>query len=168
MKKSSLLLISLALVALAGHTTGNPGDPDSVYLFSYATAKNNNHNGIHFAWSRDQQNWYTIGNEFSFLKSDFGRWGSEKRLITLFLIPGADGMWHCVWTLNERDPCFAHAASADLIYWGRQSYPVAKQGNTFLRPVIEYSNSNRTYTITYNSTGNKFYTITTKDFKTYS
>ena len=77
MRKSLFFIlgfISLGFVASAN-------EPDSVYLFAYATAKNNNHNGLHFAWSRDQKTWYSIGNEFSYLKSDYGRWGFEKRMI---------------------------------------------------------------------------------------
>lgn len=54
--------------------------PDSVYLFSYTTTKNSNKNGLHFAWSNDRSTWFAIGNEYGFLKSDYGRWGSEKRM----------------------------------------------------------------------------------------
>lgn len=166
MKKTFLLLVCFAGL-LTGHATDHHSDPDSVYLFSYATAKNNNHNGLHFAWSRDRINWFPIGNEFSFLKSDFGRWGSQKKMFTPFLFRSADGMWHCIWSVNEQDHFFAHAASADLIYWGRQSYPVAKQGNTFLHPVVQSNKNDHSYSITFYSTGNRFYRITTKDFKTY-
>ena len=70
MKK--LLLFISVLVATDFVTLAN--EPDSVYLFSYATGKNNNHNGLHFAWSRDKANWYIIGNEFAYLKSDYGAW----------------------------------------------------------------------------------------------
>jgi len=45
-----------------------------VYLFSYFTGKNNNRNGLHFAWSEDGYRWTAIGPEHSFLKSDYGSW----------------------------------------------------------------------------------------------
>jgi alpha-L-arabinofuranosidase len=164
MKKLFLFInvfMSIAFVALAN-------DPDSVYLFSYATEKNNNHNGLHFAWSRDKVTWYSIGNEFGYLKSDYGRWGSEKRMITPYLIQGAGGQWHCVWSLNEMGKVFAHASSRDLVDWGRQSYPDTKAGTNFLRPVLNYDNKTGSYTITYTDTAGKYYQMTTKEFKTYS
>ena len=112
-------------------------EPDSVYLFSYATGKNNHHNGLHFAWSHDKVNWHRIGNEFGYLKSDYGRWGSEKKMITPYLV-NIGGVWHCVWSLNEKDKVFAHASSHDLVDWGRQSYPKTENGNNVLRPVVNY------------------------------
>lgn len=98
-------------------------EPDSAYLFAYASRKNGDHNGLHFAWSRDAQSWHAIGPEHSFLKSDYGAWGRDKRMISPILLRDAGGMWHCVWTLNEQDRVVAHAASADLVNWKRQSYP---------------------------------------------
>lgn len=59
---------------------------DSLYLFAYGTAKNDYHNGLHYAWSQDQENWIPIGPEYSFLRSDYGRWGSQKRCIILICL----------------------------------------------------------------------------------
>lgn len=142
--------------------------PDSVYLFSYATSKDNNHNGLHFAWSPDRKNWYSIGNEFSFVRSDYGRWGTEKRMLSPYLVLGDNGVWHCVWSLNERDKVFAHASSADLIEWNRQSYPEVKSGKDCLRPVIQYVSQQKQYIITYTDSNNRYYSVITKDFKTYT
>lgn len=161
-----LLLLNLIMILPCSQIFAN--EPDSVYLFSYATNKNNNHNGLHFAWSRNKENWYRIGDEYGYVKSDYGRWGSEKRMINPYLIQGPKGMWQCVWSLNEREPLFAHAASADLIDWGRQSYPKITKGANFLRPVIFYDAKAGSYSITYTDTNGKYYRITTKDFKSYS
>lgn len=98
-------------------------EPDSASLFAYATRKNGDHNGLHFAWSRDNQTWHAIGPEHSFLKSDYGAWGRDKRMISPVLLRSADGMWYCVWKLNEEDRMIGHAASTDLVNWKRQSYP---------------------------------------------
>jgi alpha-L-arabinofuranosidase len=142
-------------------------DPDSVYLFSYASGKNNDHNGLHFAWSQDGRQWHTIGNEFGYLRSDYGRWGLDKRMISPYLMRGEDGMWHCVWSLNEQDHLFAHAASADLVNWKRQSYPAAGGGSNVLRPVVKYDAGRHVYSITHSSADGKYYRINTADFKTY-
>jgi alpha-L-arabinofuranosidase len=83
-------------------------------------------------------------------------------------VQGPNGIWHCVWGLNEREAVFAHAASPDLVSWGRQSYPEAKGGANFLRPVLQYDQQQKLYTITYVDANNKHYRTTTTDFKNFS
>jgi alpha-L-arabinofuranosidase len=170
MKKILLLCCMMAGMIHAGFAgKGIPvNEPDSVFLFSYATTKNNNHNGLHFAWSRDQQNWHPIGNEYAYVKSDYGRWGAEKRMINPYLIQGPDGVWQCVWSLNDREPLFAHVSSPDLVYWGRQHYPLVKEGANVLKPIIAYDTRQGIYVITYTEAGGKYYRVTTKDFKTFT
>jgi alpha-L-arabinofuranosidase len=159
-----LLLLYMACPAYAayGH------EPDSVYLFSYATGKNNHHNGLHFAWSRDREQWHLIGNEWGFLKSDYGRWGAEKRMLSPYLIQGTDGLWHCVWSLNEREPAFAHAASADLVHWRRQSYPVVAKSGNVSAPIVLYDNRHQHYSILFTNTAKQYYRTTTKNFSSYT
>lgn len=167
--KNKLLLIFISVLICMGKVSAN--EPDSAYIFAYATAKNNNYNGLHFAWSIDKENWHAIGPEHSFLKCDYGRWGSQKKLYTPFLTQAADGVWHCVWSMNDTDGAFAHASSVDLVYWGRQSYPVVLPGNNVLQPEVSYDRANQNYTITWisNKSGDKqFHSVVTKDFKNYS
>lgn len=168
MMKSNLLALCCITLFALNTARAFEKEPDSVYLFAYATAKNNHHNGLHFAWSTDQQHWHSIGNEYGFLRSDYGRWGSEKRMIAPYLIQGPHGQWQCVWSLNEREHHFAHAASSDLIYWGRQSYPAGKQGANCLQPVVRYDSQQGHYIITYTTNKGQFYSLTTSDFKTYT
>src|ERR1044071_2529585 len=67
--KSLRLTIGFMLLLFTQPTfAAGSNEPDSVYLFSYATNKNQNHNGLHFAWSRDKITWYRIGNEYAFVK----------------------------------------------------------------------------------------------------
>lgn len=136
--------------------------PDSVYLFSYGT------NGLRFAWSQDKQNWASIGNGHPYVKSDYGAWGSEKRMYTPYLIEGKDGRWQAVWSLNDRTLQFAHAGSNDLISWGPQSYPYLEKGKNVLKPVISFDKTSQTYSITYTDFQNKYFQTTTKDFKKYT
>ncbi|PSL28238.1 alpha-L-arabinofuranosidase C-terminal domain-containing protein [Chitinophaga ginsengisoli] len=150
------------------NTTHASHAPDSAYLFSYSSDKNNDRGGLQFAWSEDKQQWHVIGNGFTFLKSDYGRWGSDKRMLSPWLIQGPDGIWHCIWSLNDRDRLFAHAASTDLVNWKRQSYPYITGGSNFLQPAVRYNAAKRSYTITYTDTNGKQFQTTTADFKTYS
>jgi alpha-L-arabinofuranosidase len=136
--------------------------PDSVYLFSYGT------NGLRFAWSQDKQDWTSIGNGHPYVKSDYGAWGSEKRMYTPYLIEGKDGRWQAVWSLNDRTLQFAHAGSNDLISWGPQSYPYLEKGKNVLKPVIAYDKTFQTYRIVYTDSQGKYFRTTTKNFKTYT
>jgi len=183
MKRKTLLLLCFIVgqfcyTAYAGvnelHAICN--EPDSAYLFAYATGKNKDHNGLHFAWSQDGENWYPIGPEHSFLKSDYGAWGRDKRMISPVLFKGNDDLWHCLWTLNEEDKVIAHATSADLVNWNRQSYPeVATKGNCMAVEVA--TEKEEGYFVTWINDidpqpqeGEEFelyYTIT-KDFKTFT
>ncbi|MDR2813850.1 MAG: carbohydrate binding domain-containing protein [Prevotellaceae bacterium] len=124
MKKTLLFALTFSLAAQPLYAN----EPDSTYLFAYATQKDAGRSGLRFAWSADGEKWYPIGNGHAFVRSDYGRWGSEKRMLNPYLYRAADGLWHGVWTLNEKGD-FAHAASADLIYWGRQTYYSAMEAN---------------------------------------
>ncbi len=95
---------------------------DSVYLFSYATDQDAGRSGLKFAWSRDAKQWFSVGDAYGYVKCDYGAWGSEKRMIKPRLMRGTDGLWHCVWQLNENGMEMGHAASSDLLAWTRQSY----------------------------------------------
>lgn len=145
-------------------------EPDSAYIFVYGTAKNNYHNGLHIAWSLDKHTWHPFGPEHSFVKSDYGPWGSQKKMFDPFLFHAPDGTWHCVWSLNKEDGVFAHASSTDLITWSRQSYPLVLSGGNCLEPMIAYDDTNEVYTISWTSDkgGRQTYFVTTKDFKSYS
>lgn len=98
--------------------------PDSVYLFSFATSHDDGRSGLRFAWSADRERWFEIGRNHSYLRCDYGRWGSQKKMLDpcLRLLPG--GEWLCTWKLNEHDG-YGQATSADLIYWTAQKYPRA-------------------------------------------
>lgn len=152
-------------------------EPDSAYIFAYATDKNKNYNGLHFAWSLDAEKWQAIGPEFSFLKSDYGAWGRDKRMLLPALFQGYDGLWHCVWTLNENDGVLAHASSADLINWKRQSYPEVSVPTNCISAEVSPTANNSEYVVSWVNTKNPqpiqgeefdIWVARTKDFKTFT
>lgn len=169
--RSFLLLIMLALIF--PFTVSAKNGDRKVYLFAYATNKNNGKNGLHFAWSSDKLNWHAIGPEYGFLKCDYGDWGSQKRMLAPFLFRDSNGLFHCLWSVNEKDGVFAHAATADLFNWQRQSYiPVKKtdgsSGNVLF--VEGGVNSDGNYTVSWfsgDSSGKNgsVYETFRKDFK---
>ncbi|GAA4795761.1 hypothetical protein GCM10023231_25220 [Olivibacter ginsenosidimutans] len=145
--------------------------PDSAYVFAYAQTKDGGRNGLHFAWSIDKQTWHQIGQEYSFLRCDYGRWRAQKRMVAPFLYHALDGLWHAVWAVNESDGVFAHAASPDLVHWQRQSYPPILEKGNCLTPTLSFDKNQQHYTISWisqNGTKEQVYAVTTADFKEYS
>lgn len=117
----SVLLLSLQPTAFAAmHET--TATPDSVSLFAYATRGDDGRSGLRFAWSMDGKHWFEIGQGYGYLRCDYGRWGSQKKMLdpNLKQLPG--GEWLCVWKLNDHDG-YGQARSKDLIYWEAQQYP---------------------------------------------
>ena len=95
---------------------------DSVYIKAYATNRDGGRNGMHLSWSRDNQQWFDIGPEHSVVKSDYGTWGREKRMLTPVLSRNRQGLFECCWLVNETDSVVAYTNSHDLIYWVPQDY----------------------------------------------
>ena len=117
----SVLLLSLQPAAFAAmHET--TATPDSVSLFAYATRGDDGRSGLRFAWSMDGKHWFEIGQNYGYLRCDYSRWGSQKKMLdpNLKQLPG--GEWLCVWKLNDHDG-YGQARSKDLIYWEAQQYP---------------------------------------------
>jgi alpha-L-arabinofuranosidase len=165
MKASRLYLLLFILVSGATRPV-LANEPDSVYLFSYATNNDQGRSGLHFAWSIDAKNWTPVGNGHGYVKCDYGQWGTQKQMNSPYLFIDAEGAWRCVWSLNSTLNQFAHTTSANLITWGRQAYPYLNKNQTFQKPVVRYDKNSRQYIITYIS-GNDHYRINTKDFKTF-
>lgn len=154
----------MQLLAIAAPVKPAPG---KVYLFAYATTKEKGHRGLHFAWSNDKTNWFGIGPEHSFLKSDYGAWGSEKRMLNPYLFKDASGLYHCLWSLNEKDAVFAHTTSKDLIIWRGQNYFATNDvGNAEQVSILQ--NQGNFVVSWLNAKDGKYYARSTKDFKTLS
>ncbi len=169
MSKTSFLFLLLGSILLI--TPIKASRPDYAYVFAYSTEKNDGKNGLHYAWSIDRQNWYPIGAEHSFVRSDYGTWGSQKRMLSPVLIPDIDGIWHALWSLNETDGTFAHSSSSDLIFWGRQTYVDIIEDGNCLEPEVSYNQSTGTFTISFISetkSGKKILKTETKRFKEFS
>ncbi|MCD0466045.1 alpha-L-arabinofuranosidase C-terminal domain-containing protein [Flavobacterium sp. ENC] len=167
-----LIVLFAVFISFAFGLKPKEDKPDKVYLFAYSTSKDNGRNGLHFAWSTDQKNWFGIGPEYPFLKSDYGSWGpTGKSMAEAFLIQDDNGIFHCFW--GVQDDVFAAASSKDLINWTRQSYIQAmknvtkKESGKSIIQNIKVSKKEGAYAIHWKA-DNTNYTSVTKDFKTYS
>ena len=117
MKKGLLTL--LFVVSVMGAFAQQP---DSVFVKGYTTGKNENKNGLHIAYSFDGKNWISIGNEFSFLRSDYGRWGSSKKMYDPVLVKNSSAEWACYFFTEAEHKVVAVAYSSDLLLWKPQDY----------------------------------------------
>lgn len=168
-KLTILLFFSIVMIGKAFADPGIVDEPDTAYLFAYST--NNGRSGLNLAWSIDREEWHAIGPEHTFLFSDFGRWGSQKRMFDPYLFLDENEVWHCLWSLNDTVQQFAHAASKNLYEWKRQSYPVVMNEVTGNVQELEVTREGEGYRITWRSAGeglDGIFQVTTAGFKDYS
>lgn len=144
-------------------TGGNAAAPDSVYVFTYAIPQDT-HKGIHIAYSSDKSRWTAIGQDQSFVKSDFGSWGSQKRMFHPSVIKDGD-TWYAVWQVNDNTNQFATTLSQKLHIWKPQDYPFVSTSSV-IAPVLEKKNG--LFVVTYKTKEGKTYQVTSRDFKVWS
>lgn len=138
MKQFALPVLALGLAALPvqADVRDVTNAPDSVYLFSYAQA--NGQSGLRFAWSGDGEKWHVVADNYEYLKSDFGPWGSGKKMYAPMLVQSKeDNSWHCLWLTTKSGQVMAHAASDDLLTWRAQSYFYPKNRGLY-QPAIAW------------------------------
>ena len=145
------------------HSAGVNNHPDSVFVATYANGPATE--GIKLAYSVDCQTWLPIGINHSFVKSDFGAWGSNKRMFDPSVLY-VDGKWYAVWTVNKDVNQFATTYSDDFWVWKPQDYPYASQGKTCLSPVL--TKEQNQYVVRYLSSDDSAYKVTSADFKKWS
>lgn len=101
-------------------------ESDSVYLFSYS--KHNGKSGLRFARSKDKQIWESLsvdgegGEGYDFVSSDFGPWGSHKKMFAPRLFRTKNGEWVACWYVSDKFETMATARSSNLINWEPQKY----------------------------------------------
>lgn len=115
---ATMLAAALPLMAMGNR-------PDSLMLFSYANP--NGEGGLKLAWSADGEHWTKLNSGNSVINSDFGPWGSMKKMYEPKLTQAADGMWVATWKLKPDNNATAMALSEDLIHWGAQTYAQGEQ-----------------------------------------
>lgn len=157
-KRFGIALLGLGLAVSASAFTAVP---DSVYLFSYNAHPGS---GLNMAWSADQKYWSPIGPEHAFIKSDFGVWGGEKKMYNPYLIRTEDGMWRCVFQVNDYSNQFAVAESRDLVLWQPQDYPHMEGVSSCLEPVLKYDSNRKMYQVLFKTKEGDYYITESSDF----
>ena len=166
--KSIKTAILLLLLTIGAVSTVKANVPDSVSIFIYNTPSDS-HKGLHIAYSVDQKTWYPIGNDRSFVTSDYGPWGSQKMMFNPSVLKDGD-TWYAVWQLNEKNNQFATTKTSVLSVWKPQDYPyVTTTDNkplTVLNPLLTKQHGQ--FAVTFASKDGKYYQVTSSDFKTWS
>jgi len=78
-----------------------------LFLYSPGPTK-----GLHVAYFTDRNRWQDLGQ---LCGSDYGAWGSEKKMYSPYVIQAQDGTWRLLFSVNNYAPCFAAAYSEDLV-----------------------------------------------------
>jgi len=158
--------------------SNNSSDP--AYLF--ATFKEPEQDGLHFAFSYDGYHWSNIPGLF--LKAHVG----EKPIMRdPSICRGPDGSWHLVWTSAWRgNNGFGYAHSKDLVHWSEQKFiPVMAHEPTVTNvwaPELFYDNTANRFIICWASTipgrfpdylephdnNHRMYYTTTREFNTFA
>lgn len=77
--------------------------------------------GLRFAVREEGQAWRPIGGGFDFVKSDFGPWGSHKKMWSPQLFPTSSG-WALLFRATPDGSVIGWAESPDLLKWKPQRY----------------------------------------------
>jgi hypothetical protein len=138
--------------------------------------------GLRLLYSYDAYHWTDFNR--TFLKPAIG---TQKVLRDPSIVQGPDGIFHLVWTCSWKgDKGFGYASSKDLINWSEQKFlPVMESEPKTVNvwaPEIFYDDEKKEYVIIWASTipfrfakgieeeenNHRMYSITTKDFVTFS
>lgn len=135
------------------------GKDSTCQIFVYSPAADQ---GLHLAYLTDDDRWVDVGQ---LCASDYGPWGSEKKMYSPFVMKANDGTWRALWSVNTRSPQFAVAYSEDLVTWRPQDYPIMKEKG--IKDVAAYQMDDGSFDIYLKTAKGKRYVHANKDFRTF-
>ncbi len=116
---SKKLLASL-LVAVTVHCAWSQSDSTYIYL----CATTDGHSGLimGIADTPDAREWSDRGVDLRLTGSDFGGWGSGKKMFSPSVSLGSDGVFHLLFCPDKEGTVLSYSSSPDLINWTVQEY----------------------------------------------
>lgn len=107
---------------------------DSVSIFAYKMEQGKG--GLRMAWD-DNGTWRPIGqgDGYELVKSDFGSWGSGKKMYDPVVFRTPNG-WRLLWWVSDSHQTVASADSPDLFNWTPQRYADRSEAAKFMEPSI--------------------------------
>lgn len=159
---ASATILATACQALAQSSTpaySIIGKDSTCQIFVYSPSEKD---GLHLAYLTESETWKEIGQLCS---SDYGQWGSQKKMYSPFVIKANDGTWRAVWSVNNVSPCFAAAYSEDLITWRPQDYPIIKEHGVTAPTIFQMDDG--TFDIYLKTNQGKRYVKASQNFRTF-
>ena len=144
-------------VDLPAYTIAGKDTTCQIFLYSPDPTK-----GLHLAYLTDDDKWVEVGQLCS---SDFGPWGSGKKMYNPSVVKANDGTWRALWGIGDKSPQFAVAYSEDLVTWRPQDYPIVSE-NGVDHPVA-YQMDDGNFDIYLKTASGKRYVQASNDFRTF-
>jgi hypothetical protein len=161
-------LLLLALPALAGD------------WFLFASFRSNGEMGVFFSLSQDGRQWAPLNDDKAWIKCQ----PADMLMRDPFLTRGPDGTWHLLWTWHWTRAQMGgrlkigHSSSKDLVHWTPQKEiflfdGVPEAGNAWA-PEASWDEQRKEWVIYWATTikgkaeGHRLYSITTKDWTTFT
>ena len=181
--RASGVIVALALCLISHAAVSTVAQQVDYFLFT--SFRGNGEDGLHLALSTDGLRYITVNEDRSYLKPAVGK-GLLMRDPCLVQAP--DGTFHMVWTTGWYDQTIGYASSRDLRSWSaQQAIPVmaheSKARNAWA-PELFYDELKKEWIIFWattipgrfpetdksgnNGLNHRIYSITTKDFTTFS
>ncbi len=170
--------IALSLL-LSSALSANAARPDSVSVFLYTHGDPKE--GLKIAYSIDDRTWTKLCDDYSYVKSDYGSWGRDKRMLSTPSSIYNNGKWYTVWQVDENENQFATTNSKDLFVWKPQDYPYVKGVSSVYNPTLAFESSPRSgsslplvgesegaFVVRFATNEGKFFCVTSTDFVTWS
>ncbi len=118
MKNFNKIGIAL-LMGFLGHALSYAGSPTEMLAFSMPDGNG----GMKLASRSDsKKDWRSIGNFHSFLGSDYGAWGSGKKMHNVRIGQDSDGLFWILFNPDKEGEVVAFTSSPDLEHWKPQEY----------------------------------------------
>lgn len=154
-------------VALSGVQASDPDAPaytilgkdSTCQIFVYSPAPDK---GLHLAYLTDDERWVDVGQ---LCASDYGPWGSGKKMYRPFVTKASDGTWRALWSVSQSAPQFAVAYSEDLVTWRPQDYPIVREKG--VSDVAAYQMADGNFDIYLKTSQGKRYVQGDKNFRTF-
>lgn len=116
--RSSLVCAATALALAASAQPMLPTDSVDIRALS----PENGAGGMRLEWSRNGLDWHSIANGMTFISSDFGAWGSGKKMFAPELRITPSGTWELLFKATRNGTVYALATSPNLKDWTPQRY----------------------------------------------
>lgn len=166
MKKTAFLFIFLISFFTISAWASRIAPNDSVFVKTYRAG-----NGLRMSYSVDGKVWMPVGRAYNLFTSDFGTWGTEKKMASEpSVLRDKDGIWYAVWALNDRCHQFAtthtrmsNDTSQRLSVWFSQDYPyMTTTDENVINPIL--TKKGNTFYVTYDTQKGNKYITSSSDF----